>query len=348
MKILLKIILGLFGILLVSGVAMAVFLPLYFDPNDYKEQIAEKVKEQTGREFTLKGDIDLSVFPWLGMEMGEASLSNATGFGQEPFAEIQSADVRVLLLPLLRKEIEIGAVVLDGVVLRLQKNAVGQNNWSDIGPQEKDEPEADKDKPSEFKVESMEVAALEITDSTVLWNDAQSGSRYELQKFNFSTGRLRSAEPFLLKSDFALVAGKPAVTSQVALEGKVNADVEKKTYRIEDFQLKAEVVGEKMPGDKQPITLTGEVDLDLNNQKMTISDLVLEAYTLKATGQAAGSHILDKPVFRGQIKADDINPRSVMKAMGKEQPNTADSGVLSEASFESAFEATGERADLKP
>ncbi|HXG27750.1 MAG TPA: AsmA family protein [Nevskiales bacterium] len=349
MKIIVKIVLGLLGLLLVSGIALAVFLPLYFDPNDYKAEIAQKVKAQTGREFTLKGDIRLSVFPWLGMQIGEASLGNAPGFGAEPFAAVRAAELRVKLLPLLRREIQIGTVVLDGLALRLQKNAVGQNNWDDIGPQKKpDEPSPAQDKPSEFKLESLEVAALEIRDSTVLWSDAQSGDRYELRKFDFSTGKLRSAEPFLLRSEFELTAGKPAVSSRVALEGKVNADLERKTYRIDDFELKAEVAGEKLPGGKQPLSLTGAVDLDLKNQKLSIKDLVLEAFTLKVTGQANGSQILDKPAFSGQIKAADINPRAVLKALGKEEPKTADGKVLTRASFESGFTATGERADLSP
>jgi AsmA protein len=349
MKIIVKIVLGLLGLLLVSGVALAVFLPLYFDPNDYKDEIAQKVKEQTGREFTLKGDISLSVFPWLGMEIGEASLGNAPGFGAEPFAAVRAAELRVKLLPLLRREIQIGTVVLDGLALRLQKNAVGQNNWDDIGPQEKpDEPKPAKDKPSEFKIETLEVAALEVKDSTVLWDDAQSGDRYELRKFNFSTGKLRSAEPFLLKSDFDLVAGKPAVSSRVALEGKVNADLDRKTYRIDNFKLKADVAGDKLPGGKQPLSLTGAVDLDLKNQKLSIKDLVLEAFTLKVTGQANGRQILDQPVFTGRIRADDINLRAVMKVLGKDEPDTADGSVLKKASFESDFSATTERADLRP
>lgn len=350
MRIALRTIGIIAGVLVVAVAALAVFLPLYFDPNDYKEQIAEQVKKQTGRDLTLKGDISLSVFPWLGMEINDASLSNAQGFGSEPFASVRTADVRVSLLPLLRREIQVGTVVLDGLALRLQKNAAGQNNWDDIGPQEEHEPEtvAETDEPSEFQVESLEVAAVEIKDSTVLWSDAQSGDRYELQKFNFSTGQLRSGRPFQLESDFTLVAGQPPTTSQVSLNGEVNADLEKKTYRIEDFALKAEIEGEDLPGGKQPLSLTGKVDLDLANQKLAIQDLVFEAFTLKLTGQASGSQILDSPSFSGQIKAADINLRDVMKAMGKEEPDTADSGVLKNASFESGFVATGERADLRP
>jgi AsmA protein len=348
MKIVGKSILGLFGLLLVSTIAMAVFLPLYFDPNDYKEQIAKKVKEETGRDLTLKGDISLSVFPWLGMEMGEATLSNAPGFGQEPFAAIQSAEVRVRLLPLLRKEIEIGEVVLDGVALRLQKNAVGQNNWDDMAEHKKPEDDQDQDEPGEFKLETIDVAALEITNSTVLWDNVQTNSRYQLNDFNFATGRLRSGEPFSLNSDFTLVSGKPAVARKVELEGEVVADLEKKTYHLEDFLLQLGPAGKTTAGGAQPLTLAGVLDVNLNAQTMKISDLVLETAGLKITGAAQGSQILDKPLFKGQIKANDINPRAVMKAMGKEEPNTTDSGVLDSASFESGFEANSERANLQP
>jgi AsmA protein len=352
MKILVKTLLWGFGLLLAAMIALAVFLPFYFDPNDYKEVFAKKVKEQYGRDLALNGDVSLSVFPWLGLEIEDATLSNAQGFGAEPFAAVKSAGVRVELLPLLRKEIKVGTVVLDGAVLRLQKNAIGQNNWDDMIEHKKKADEQDKDKdddgPDDFKVESIEIAALEIKNSSVLWSDAQKGSRYELNKFNFSTGRLRSAEPFLLASDFSVVAGKPAVTSQVSLEGKVKADLEKKTYHIEDFELKAEVAGDKMPGGKQPIRLTGVMDLDLNNQQLVIADLVIEAFTLKLVGAATGRQILDAPVFSGKIKADGMNPRAVMKAMGKDEPKTTDSGVLTKASFDAAFEASTERVNLQP
>ncbi len=352
MRILVKVLLSVIGLMVAAVVALAVFLPFYFDPNDYKDEIAKKVKEETGRELSLKGDISLSVFPWLGMEVEDASLSNAQGFGSQPFAEIKSAGVRVQLLPLLRKEIKVGTVVLEGAVLRLQKNAIGQNNWDDMAEHQKkvaeQDEDKDEDKPGDFKMESIEVAALEIENSSVLWSDAQSGNRYELQKFNFNTGRLRSGEPVLLKSDFSVVAGKPAVTSTVALQGKIKADLEKKTYRIEKFELKAEVAGEKMPGGKQPIRLSGVVDLDLNKQTLAIDGLLIEAFTLKLAGSAAGRQILDAPVFSGKIKADGINPRAVMKAMGKDEPKTTDSAVLTKASFDAGFEASSERVNLQP
>ncbi len=43
-------------------------MALLFDPNDYKPQIMALVKEHTGRELTIPGEISVSVFPWLAQE----------------------------------------------------------------------------------------------------------------------------------------------------------------------------------------------------------------------------------------------------------------------------------------
>ena len=40
--------------LLVLVVVVAIAAPLLFDPNDYKDTIAAKVKEHTGRDLTLR------------------------------------------------------------------------------------------------------------------------------------------------------------------------------------------------------------------------------------------------------------------------------------------------------
>src|SRR5258708_27863093 len=99
------------------------------NPNDYKSRIAESVKESTGRELVLKGDIKLSVFPWIALELGPASLGNPPGFSEEPFLAFNHAAVRVKLFPLLAKRLEMDRVVVDGLDLRLRKNEQSTGNW---------------------------------------------------------------------------------------------------------------------------------------------------------------------------------------------------------------------------
>ena len=66
------------AIVIISALVVA-YIAATFDPNDYKPRIEQVVHNQTGREFAIEGDIDLSVFPWLGIETGPAVLDEAPG-----------------------------------------------------------------------------------------------------------------------------------------------------------------------------------------------------------------------------------------------------------------------------
>ena len=105
-----KILAGLVGGIIVLLIAGLFAVWLLVNPNDYKGRIAAAVKESTGRELVLKGDLKLSVFPWLALGLGPASLGNPPGFGDAPFLAIDHAAVRVKLLPLLGKRLEIDQV----------------------------------------------------------------------------------------------------------------------------------------------------------------------------------------------------------------------------------------------
>ena len=66
MKKAIKIVAMLLGIVILGVVLLAIAVPLLIDPNDYKDELVQAVKEHTGRELKVEGDISLSVFPWLG------------------------------------------------------------------------------------------------------------------------------------------------------------------------------------------------------------------------------------------------------------------------------------------
>jgi AsmA protein len=92
---------GLIGLIMIAMLAIV----LLVDPNDYRDDIERMVHEKTGRPLTLSGDLKLSFFPWIALEVGPAALGDAPGFGDEPFASIQRARVGVRFLPLLRGQI---------------------------------------------------------------------------------------------------------------------------------------------------------------------------------------------------------------------------------------------------
>ena len=115
-------------LLVLASIAVVAFV----DPNDYKDDIAKAVRDRTGRDLKLDGNLSLSVFPWLAIETGHAELGYRTGFGAGPFIAVQSADVGVKLIPLLRGQFEVRRLRLDGLRVSLIKDQRGHTNWEDL------------------------------------------------------------------------------------------------------------------------------------------------------------------------------------------------------------------------
>ena len=63
MKTCLRWIWALFSILAVSIFLLILALPLLFNPNDYKTFITDLVREKTGRELIVHGEIQLQISP---------------------------------------------------------------------------------------------------------------------------------------------------------------------------------------------------------------------------------------------------------------------------------------------
>src|SRR5271163_200255 len=125
------------GLVVVIGLLLGALLlavRLWVNPDNYKGRIVAAVKETTGRDLQLTGDIKLSVFPWVVLEVGPARLGNPPGFGGEPFVSFTHAALRVRVLPLLRGQLEVSRVELEGLDLRLRRNADGRGNWQDARP----------------------------------------------------------------------------------------------------------------------------------------------------------------------------------------------------------------------
>src|ERR1700693_4300280 len=132
-----KVLAALAGGIILFIVVGLLAVRVLVNPNDYKGRIAAAVKDSTGRELILKGDLKLSVFPWVALQLGPASLGNPPGFGAEPFLAFNRASVRVKLLPLLAKRLEMDRGGVDGLDLRLRRNAEGTGNWENFGQTQK-------------------------------------------------------------------------------------------------------------------------------------------------------------------------------------------------------------------
>ncbi len=121
--------LTLLGLITVAIAAIVVFVAT-FDANRYKPEIEQMVLDQTGRVLDIEGDINLTVLPNIGADLGRVTLSekNAT----RAFLTIDSASVSVALLPLLSDQVLIDGLTIDGLTATVTRATDGGFNVDDI------------------------------------------------------------------------------------------------------------------------------------------------------------------------------------------------------------------------
>lgn len=345
----LKIIGVIVGAAVVLVLAAALILPHVINPNAYKGEITALVQRETGRQLSIQGDIHLSVFPWLGLRVGRTQLSNAPGFGREPFARLAEADVRVKLLPLLlHKRVEMSTVTLQGLVLNLSKNKAGRTNWADLVHGKAAAPAAPVGAAPVAGAPLFSVLAIggaHVKDARVVWDNQRSGAHYTVGHLNLDTGQFVPGKPFDARLAFD-VQSRSGLNGHFTLSGKLTADPQAQRYQWNQGALSFQLSRAK----DAPQTGQAKFNamLDLARQTLNVSGLNLDAFGMQALGEVTGDQILRAPVFKGRLRSKDFDPRAVFKALGTHAPATADPKALSKASFTLAFSATPKLLRVAP
>jgi|GEM_PF-421755 len=256
--------------LLAVGITLVV---LFFNPNNYKADIEELVTKKTGRDFKLNGDLKLSVFPWLAVQVGPTTLGNAPGYGDTPMVAINGARLGVRLLPLLHSKVEIDAVELDTPRFVLIQNADGSNNWADLVKQ--NDAQKDADESSSGKLNAS-VASISIKNGSLSYDDRKAQVLTSLHDFNLSTGELQSGKPVDLKSDFTLERGKD-LQLNTKLSATITADMEASRYELSKPDITVVLTGAGYAKDGAPVHVTaGHIVADLGKQTAQIDALKVD------------------------------------------------------------------------
>ena len=271
----------------------AVAFFLFFDANDFREEIGVAVQKATGRELVIEGDVALKVFPWLAVDVGSSKIGNAKGFGDTPFAHFERAQLSVRVLPLLiRQEIVVGTIKIEGLVLNLEENRRGVTNWDDLVDGES----ATRNEQATGSADAaVDVASMELVDATFNYYDAAADSRYALHDANLRIGPVTGSRENLLVDGLSLKARLEGV-GEMPTEFKVSTD---------------------------------SIGLQTVEQVVTLAKLELTALGMDMSIEPQPFSYADSVQPTAAIKIDAFSPRSLMTVFGTEPPETADPVALS-------------------
>lgn len=255
-------------------VAIAGIFLLTFDANRYKPDIITLVKQKTGRDLEVAGNIGLSIYPNIALNLGQVKLGNAEGFEGAAFAAADNARVSVQLMPLLEQQLRVDEVTLQGLNLNLARDKNGLTNWADLLPAGSSQQDDQVGQVVARLLANFMVAGISVKNSQIHWQDAQTGQNMALAPLNLTTGTLRPGKP--VDISLATRLQESASALDVTLDGSTTAKLadNNKDFSLSGLKLTVKALNKPNPGDTINATIKADVKGDLQTRALAISGLV--------------------------------------------------------------------------
>lgn len=171
--------------------AAAFVLTRVLDPERLGDWVEPRASAVLGRDVTI-GSVRVGIFP-LGVRLGDVRVADPTGLASE-LASVEGVRLRVRLLPLLRRRMEVGElrVVSPRVALRTAED--GTTNYADLSPEDREGPDADA------PPMSLDLRGVEVVDGSLSYERAD-GRTIELTELGMEASVSGGPEGWRLEGD---------------------------------------------------------------------------------------------------------------------------------------------------
>ena len=183
-----KIIIGVLGVavIILSG---AFLTPHFINWNEYKTDIAAKVKSATGRNISIGGDLNVRILPTPALTVNNFSIANIAGATNPEMVKLDALQVRVALLPLLSGELQIERILLKNPIINIEKLADGRVSWDfNTSPTKQSSVTASTDNTASTDAD-IRLDHFEISNATIVYIDSSTAKP--------STQKIENLDAFL-------------------------------------------------------------------------------------------------------------------------------------------------------
>lgn len=167
--------LTILGILVIIAAAVLGLGPYFINWNEHKAEFQRQASLVTGRDVTIRGPLEVRLFPWPSLTAQDVRISNPSGSLIHDFAQIDRVEAEIAAPALLSGRIEFRKVKLLRPIVSLERLASGGTSW-DINPARSLQglPGADQ----------IAVAGIDIEDGQVLLGDGRRGGISQVNSVN--------------------------------------------------------------------------------------------------------------------------------------------------------------------
>ncbi len=345
----------------IAFVALLAFVAT-FDANNYKPEIIEQVEKATGRSFTIDGDINLSLFPWIGLTVEDVALGNEKGFSAAKFVAIKQLDVKINVLPLLKKEVQINTIRLHGLNVSLEVAADKKNNWSSLA--KADESTADKegkptdkvnedanqsadlpadDSTSGSPLQSLKVEGFEFVDATIRYDDRSSQMTATVSSLNLTTSAITFDEEVAIEFAAHVESNQPQIDTQLNLTTKLIFNQNFTEFNLRDFVFTLSAKANEFIAQDERVEIKSNIDVLMDEQRVVLKGLQITALGTSTLADITISQFLETPLIQGGIEVAPFNAREVAKRAGVALPAMAKADALNRVALKTQIKLRGEK-----
>lgn len=300
MKVWLKrVLIGLVVAFLVALVGIAIFL-LTFDPNAYKNKLQEIVYARYERTLTINGDIELSLFPRIGLSVQDVTLSDRGN--SDLFASMESARLAVAIWPLMFNRLVVDHVAVTGFQAWVVRNEDGDYNFNDLLSRRRaarlpapdlasplsalagtvsmaqaavaavatDDP-AGTPPVTEGADLQIDIAGLTLRNGQLHLHDKKRGYVGHVKGLEVNTGRMTADQPFDLAFRGQLLGDFPSADARFEGQSLVRFNIDQKTYSAQ--RVNVQVNGLLDALQARSVTLRGNLAYSAYSQMFSAGGL---------------------------------------------------------------------------
>ena len=299
------------GLIAIVIIALTIFV-FTFDPNSHKDKFTSFVKERFQRNLSIEGNIKLSIFPTIGLNLGKTTLSEVNS--GTLFSSLDSARISIELFPLLRKELVIDEIRISGLRANLIRYKNGKTNIDDLYNLSSQESNHVKEQSPSQKVR-FDIDDITLTDADVTWDDRFEGRKLAVNRFNLKTGKIANRADGKIELSAIVVADKPKANLNFQLTGQYRYDLDQFEFALSKFDSK--VKGSAYEVNLFNAQVKGNVEVSPNSKALKASELEMEASGGMA-GLAVSEIKFSAPKLQANLTTNEISLDGVaLNARGK-------------------------------
>ena len=315
------------GLIVIFIIALAGFV-YTFDANQYKTEITEQLESATGRQISIAGDLDISLYPWIGIKVNDVTVSNNEAFSNKPFLTVDQCDVRVKIIPLLRKRLEIERLVLNRLSLNLEKNTAGEKNWAGFFGKS-----GSHQSGKGAGLAGFVIGGIDLKDASMRWLDRSTGKEYKISKLSLSADAANNHQHLPVALKAFVESSQPEWMAVVNAKAKLVFDDNAAIFDASDLKLTAKTLLPNTNIDSVKVAMIADSTIDLENSRASFSNARLGLLGLVISGDIDIVDVFSVPRMHGPVKVKSFEARELAGNLGFEIPQLLNRSSLTSISL---------------